>query len=88
MHTKLIHSLIYLFKYFILDVQFRSFKTERISAKENDKRMTSRLKELFQGNDLKNSDIFSDLESNKWSGKLSLFFIFNVHSIYILFYSI
>jgi len=58
--------------HFILDVQFRSFKTERISSKENDEKMINRLREMLllpKGSDLKGTDLFSGMESNKWKGK-------------------
>ncbi|XP_025406784.1 ATP-dependent zinc metalloprotease YME1 homolog isoform X2 [Sipha flava] len=54
---------------FFTDIQFRSFKTERISSKENDEKLISRIKELLlfsKGSDYKTNDIFSDIESNKW----------------------
>ncbi|VVC34208.1 Hypothetical protein CINCED_3A008503 [Cinara cedri] len=50
-------------------IQVRNFKTERNTTKENDEKYLSRLKELFslsKGSNLKNSDIFSDLDYNKW----------------------
>jgi len=62
----------YLYKHFILDVQFRNFKTERISSKENDEKLMNRLREMLllpKGSDLKGTDLFSGMESNKLKGK-------------------
>lgn len=43
--------------------------------------MVSRLKEMLlmsKGSDLKSTDIFSDVEANKWKSK-ALLFLMNVH---------
>lgn len=67
------HYSTYWLQHSILGNQFRNFKTERISSKENDEKILSRLREmllLHKGSDLKN-DIFSDLEANKWKGNIN-----------------
>lgn len=59
----------------IQGIQVRNFKTERISTKENDEKYLARLRELLlfpKGSNFKNTDIFSDLESNKWRGNVWL----------------
>ncbi|KAL5237268.1 hypothetical protein ACI65C_004678 [Semiaphis heraclei] len=53
---------------YFADVQFRNFKTERISSKENDEKLMNRLREMLllpKGSDLKGTDLFSGMESNK-----------------------
>lgn len=58
---------------YFTDVQFRNFKTERISSKENDEKMINRLREMLllpKGSDLKGTDLFSGMESNKWKDLL------------------
>ncbi|XP_060855852.1 ATP-dependent zinc metalloprotease YME1L isoform X1 [Metopolophium dirhodum] len=60
-------------KPYFADVQFRSFKTERISSKENDEKMINRLREMLslpKGSDLKGTDLFSGMESIKWKDLL------------------
>lgn len=74
----------YISIFLIPDIQFRSFKTERISSKENDEKLISRIKELLlypKGGDFKNNDIFSDAESNKWNGKFLLYFILMLYYV-------
>ncbi|KAL4103679.1 hypothetical protein QTP88_019023 [Uroleucon formosanum] len=60
-------------KPYFTDVQFRNFKTERISSKENDEKMINRLREMLllpKGSNLKGTDLFSGMESNKWKDLL------------------
>ncbi|XP_027838943.1 ATP-dependent zinc metalloprotease YME1L isoform X2 [Aphis gossypii] len=58
---------------YFTDVQFRSFKTERISSKENDEKMINRLREMLllpKGSDLKGTNLLSGMEFNKLKDQL------------------
>jgi len=58
--------------HFILDVQFRNFKTERFSSKENNEKMINRIRDMLflpKQSDLGGTDLFSGMKSKKWKGK-------------------
>ncbi|XP_025208239.1 ATP-dependent zinc metalloprotease YME1 homolog isoform X2 [Melanaphis sacchari] len=72
-HNSSAKNFLYRRRPYFTDVQFRSFKTERISNKENDEKMINRLREMLllpKGNDLKGTDLFSGMEFNKVKDQL------------------